>query len=442
MKKEFLISLAVFLAAALIFCGGAMSAPAEKEILVGTALPLSGMFAGFGQGGLFGLEAAVEDINKLGGVYVKELKRKLPIRFIVVDTESDGLKTGTLTEGLILREKVHFLVSSPDVPPLIAAKANIAERYKVPFVSNTGPYEPYQAMRKAAKPPWQYTWATGFHIAMPFPPTDFRNKPGYTIMDTWMAMVSKFGDQTNRRVGVFASDEPDGRGWYATFPPGLKKAGLDVLGVEKELGVAPMGTTDFTPIIRKWKAYDCQMLWGNAPGPFFGTMWRQCRALGFKPKMVFVGRAALYYTEVSAWGGDLPYGVGTELWWHPALKEARGFGDTTPKSLFERWVAKTGRPLNQSMGWGYPIIQILVDAIQRAGTLDRDKVNKAIGETDLITISHRVLFDKNDQFSSYPLAFGQWFKTDKPQKWEQQIVYSPHEFMPATAAPIFPVPYK
>jgi branched-chain amino acid transport system substrate-binding protein len=82
-----------------------------------------------------------------------------------------------------------------------------------------------------------------------------------------------------------------------------------------------------------------------------------------------------------------------------------------------------------------------VDAIQRAGTLDGEKVNAALAQTDLLTICHRVKFDEN-HFSRGPLMFGQWFKTDKAQKWELKVVFSKHDFVPATDKSIFPMPYK
>ena len=103
----------------------------------------------------------------------------------------------------------------------------MAERYKIPYVGDVGPFEPYNAMRSIANPVWKYVWSTGFHIAAPASPGDFRyNKPGYTIMDLAATLVKQFGGQTNKRTAIFASDEPDGRGWYATFPACIEKPGV------------------------------------------------------------------------------------------------------------------------------------------------------------------------------------------------------------------------
>jgi ABC-type branched-subunit amino acid transport system substrate-binding protein len=276
---------------------------------------------------------------------------------------------------------------------------------------------------------------------MPAPQGDFRAKPGYTVMDTWTAMLDLYGGKTNKKVGLICSDEPDGRGWYTLFGPAIKKLGYNVTGLDKNLGLLPLETTDFSSVIKQYKDAKVEILWGNCPGPFFGAFWKQATTLGFQPKMVSIGRAALFYTDIAAWGGDLPWGIGTEIWWDPSFKDSPGIGGTTPKSLAEKWVTETKQPLNPGIGPGYTSVQVLADAIQRAGTLEAEKVNAALAQTDLLTIRNRVKFDEN-HFSRGPLMFGQWFKTDKPEKWELKVVFSKHDFVPATGEPIFPKPYK
>ncbi len=449
MKRFYLIPLMVLLLTAFVLgvCGeptrqaeAASSAP--ENFLVGVVTGLTGKFAGFGEGGVFGIEAAVEDINKLGGVYVKEYGRKLPIKLIVVDHESDPTKAGTLAEDVILRDKVRFIVNGIDPPHTRAPIATVTERHKVPHITGVGPYEAWMGMRKSVERPWQYTWTPSFAIATPAKPGDFRaGKLGYNMMDSWVGALDKIGEKTNKRVAAFASDEPDGRGWYLSFSPLLAEKGWDVYRVKDEFGLVPEDTTDFTSLVKEWKEYGCEVLWANCPAPFFGAMWRQARMLGFKPKMVYATRAGLFYTDIKNWGGDLANGVSNEMFWHPSIKDSPGIGDTTPQSLHERWVKKTNTPLHQNVGMGYQSVQVLIDAIERAATLDADKINEALRKTDLMTIYYRVVFDE-DNFSRNPVSFGQWIKTDKPYVWENPVVISNHDFLPATADLVFPIPYK
>ena len=438
MRKALLVSVVILGFGALISAGCGKKGPAE--IRVGVVQAQTGMFAGFGQGGVFGVRAAVDDINKQGGVDVGG--KRIPIKLIVVDNESDPNKAGSLAESLIVQDKVNFICSGDEPPPMHAGVSHAADRYKIPYVTSVGPFEPWMAMRQETPTKWQYTWATGlFAIVTPAAAGDFRAKPGYTVMDTWTAMLDLFGGQTNKTVGLIASDEPDGRGCYTLFGPALTKLGYHVIGIDKNLGLMPLETNDFSSVIKQWKDAKVEILWGNCPGPFFGAFWKQANSLGFKPKMVSIGRAALYYTDVSAWGGDLPWGIGTEMWWDPSFKDSPGIGGTTPVSLAERWSKEAKQPLNPAIGPGYRSVQVLIDAIQRAGSLDPEKVNAALAQTNLATICHTVKFDEN-HFSRGPLMFGQWFKTDKPEKWELKVVFSKHDFVPATGQPIFPRPYK
>lgn len=439
MKK--LASVAAGLAAVTALLVTGCDKKGGKEIRVGVVHAQSGMFASFGQGGVYGIQAAVEDINKQGGVQVGD--QKMPIKLVVVDNESDPNKAGSLAESLINQDNVSFIVSGDEPPPMHAGVSQACDRYKVPYITAVGPLEPWMGMRNETPTKWQYTWATGLMaIATPATGDDFRaGKPGYTVLDTWTDMLTQFGGQTNKKVGVLASDDPDGRGWYTVFGPSLAKLGYTAVGVDKNLGLMPMETTDFSSVIKAWKDADVQILWGNSPGPFFGAVWKQCKSLGFNPKLVMISRGALYYNDANSWGGDLANGIGSEIWWDPSFKNCPGIGETTPASLASRWKAAKNQPINPAIGPGYRAVQVLVDAIQRAKSIEADKVQAALKDTDLLTIGHRVKFDEN-HFSRGPVLFGQWFKKDGPEKWELKVVLSKHDFATKTGEPVFPLPTK
>lgn len=439
MKKVLVVLLVMVLASALAISGCAAPAAGE-EIVIGTVCPLTGMFTGFGEGNAFGMQAAVDDINALGGLDVGG--KKMKVKFLTLDSESNTDKVGRLAEDLITREKVIFLVL-PDAPAPVTVPASIVgEKYKVPSLNCGGPFEPWDGMRSSATPPLQYAWLTGFALGMPADKGDFRDKPGYTIKDTWFAFLDLFAAQTNKTAGVFATDEADGRGWYGAFPPMLKEYGCKVIGLEKKLGLVPLETTDYSSVIKEWKDNNVEILWGNCPGPNFGAMWKQAVGMGFKPKIVSIGRAPLFYIDANSWGGNLAWGVGVEVWWSPEFKDCPGIGSTTPQSLAKRWADAKKQPLNPAIGHGYEGVQIAFEAIKKAGSLDPTKINEAIPTVDFKSINHRVLFNKQQHFNRIPLFFGQWFKTDKPEKWEIKIVLSKHDFLPAQDKPIFPMPYQ
>src|SRR5512146_1066758 len=93
MKRR--MGMALWMVALFIFCcvvvagGPALAQKDKKEIVVGTDLPLSGALAMVGGDHRWGYDQAVKDINKGGGIFIKEYGKKLPLRLVVVDDETD-----------------------------------------------------------------------------------------------------------------------------------------------------------------------------------------------------------------------------------------------------------------------------------------------------------------------------------------------------------------
>lgn len=444
--KRLLIGLVIVVVVVGVVAAVLNRPPAQEEvpdwILVGVPAPQTGMYGGFGVGGVWGMQAAVEDINALGGVYVAEYNTTIPIKLVIRNTESDDTKAGSIAESLILTDKVHFLAYGDQPPPMNAAIATKAQTHKIPYICTTGPAEPWLAMRSEASGNWSYTWATGlFAIGDP----GDRPANGYTIADTWLAMLDLYGNSTNKVAGVFASDDPDGVGWHAGFPGILEGWGCTVVAREPAKSRLPMDTTDFSSLINEWVTNNVTIIWGNAPAPFVKTLLEQAWATeGFAPKLISIGRAPLFYEDVSSWTGNATLGVLVEIWWDPAWGEsatasAPGIGNTTAESLAARWIAAKASPVNRSIGAGYSIIQVLIDAVERAGTLGADDVCDALADTNLMTIRHRVVFDET-QFSRGPLVYGQWQWDEEEEDWVCPIVLSKHSFIPETGEVLFPIP--
>ena len=74
------LGLFVFILAGCLVLFSEASAQEKKEILIGAPLSLSGILAMDGIEQQWAYEQAVSDINKTGGIFVKELKKKLPIK--------------------------------------------------------------------------------------------------------------------------------------------------------------------------------------------------------------------------------------------------------------------------------------------------------------------------------------------------------------------------
>ena len=436
-KKFVLIPLVIILTVGLAVSACKPGEEATEEIRLGYSAPLTGVSSGMAIGGAFGLQAAIDDINEQGGVYVAEYGKKLPVRLILRDNESDPTKAGTLAEELVVRDKVHLLTQGGGPQMLITPICTVADRYKVPYIGSMTIKEQYIGQRNAADPPWEYTWAISFAIVMPFPEGSYWDKPGYTLADTIGLFLSDVIGRTNGKAGCYATDNVDGRGWYDLFPAMAEAIGFEVHG-----DLFPEGTTDFSSLISDWIENDCELLMGNAVGPTQGTLFRQMYTMGFEPKVNFAAQGALFYEDIAAWGGNLPLGVIAEAFWRETFdpEVCPGIGGTTPMSLYERWHEETGDPLNQAIPWGYVSGQVLFDTIERAGTLDADAINEAAAETDIDSITGHIVFDKENHIACYPMNLGQWQKTDQGE-WVCPIVYTFSDYAGEVADLLFPIPY-
>ena len=100
------------------------------EILIGAAVSMTGPLAPDGLEQKWAYEQAVDDWNKKGGIYIKEAGKKLPIRIVFADDESDTARVAAAMEKLIKIDKVDLMLSTHSASLMVAA-VNAAEKYKM-----------------------------------------------------------------------------------------------------------------------------------------------------------------------------------------------------------------------------------------------------------------------------------------------------------------------
>lgn len=108
---------------------------AEEEILltgepvrIGVIYALSGNNAAIGTNILRGIDFAVEDINRAGGVNGR------PVEIVRGDTEGDGQVARLVAERLITREKVHAILGCHQ-STLTEIVAGVCEEHKIPMIT-------------------------------------------------------------------------------------------------------------------------------------------------------------------------------------------------------------------------------------------------------------------------------------------------------------------
>ena len=387
----------------------------KDAILIGRVNPSTGKLAEFGHASPWVDQKAVDAINKKGGIYIEEFGKNLPVKFVLLDTESDPTKTAELTSRLILKEKVDIIAALHTNDTVNPADA-ICERFKVPAISADATVEP---------------WLTGG----PYHWSHHAFWKADTVIDLFIGMWAEYIDKTNKVVGGLWGNDTTGVTWAKIFKERLPEKGFRVI----DPGRFPFDTKNFSGVINSFKKENVNILTGNMPPPVWATIWRQCKQQGFTPKIATIGKAILFPSAVNALGNDIGVGLTSEIWWsdkHPFRSSLTG---QSAKDLCDQWVAETGTQWVQPLGFKHAVYEIAVDALKRAKTLDKEKLRNAIAATDLDTIIGHIKY--NDQnFSETPLVGGQWVK-GKKWPWEMNITYNEgHPEIPKTGKLLFPLP--
>jgi branched-chain amino acid transport system substrate-binding protein len=71
---------------------------------------------------------------------------------------------------------------------------------------------------------------------------------------------------------------------------------------------------------------------------------------------------------------------------------------------------KFGRPADVLVGPAYACVQVAADAIERAGTLNKDAIRDAIAKTNMETVMGKMTFRDNGTGVVETIIMGQWQK--------------------------------
>lgn len=385
----------------------------KDYILIGHPAPKTGPIAVFGETATFVDEFATAEINKQGGIYVKDLGKKLPVKVIAMDTESNPTKTAEIASKMILKEKVDMMMGA-GTPDTINPISAICQRYKVPCVTTFGPIEPWLTGGP-------YQWSFLYFVSVD------------QLMDLHFGMWDSHAGQHNKVVGGIWPNDPDGTVFAKLYKEAGEKRGYKIV----DTGRFSYGTLDFSSMINTWKKEKVEILEGVPIPPDFAAILRQCHQMRFIPKMATISKAILFPATVEAIGGDLPIGLMNDIIWSPTFPFKSSITGISCNDLALAWTQKTGRQWTQPLGFDYTGYELLVDAIKRAGSIEKKKVRDALTQTNLNTVLGPIKFNEKN-YSLTPLLGGQWVKGNK-WPWKLETVYNGiYPSIPCTSEMIFP----
>jgi len=340
---------------------------AEKPIVIGGSLPLTGQFAETGQWIERGMKFWAKETNEKGGLLGR------PVEFKIYDDESNVNKAVTFAEKAITVDKVDLLFGGY---PGTAARAvmPVAEKHKFVYVSMGGHMKSFEQ---------GYTYSFGGPPLM--------GEWWYEGFFQWLETVP--ADQRPKRAAVYTMNNPIGASLTESIITWTKKLGIEIAIDEKYNLPLP----DATPLIVKAKQMDCDLLCSN--GVFAdGVMTiRAAKALGYNPKAIVQGIGSV----VPAWSKELgPDGdyvfSGTSL--HDKLKFP---GNDKLNAFVKKEYQLDAYPMY--FGFGYVWMQTLSQGVEGAKSLDQTKIRDWLKSNKVDTIAGSMKF--NDKGIPDPINF-------------------------------------
>ena len=370
-------------------------AEAPQAIRVGVTVSASGKFstevAPFQR--LF--EAWVNEVNRRGGIYLKEYNRKLPLKVITYDDRSDAATARRYYERLVTVDGVHLLFG-PYSSPLTFAASAASEQHQIPFLAI------------CANSPKIYSRGFKWIVCV------IDAAPRYTYR--YWEMVK--GEGKARSVGFVVEDTLHPVGVYKGSRMLAEQAGLKVVAGD----IYPPDTSDFTPAILKLKKLNPDIVYVSSNIPFAVAFMKQAKELDLSPREFHcIHHSGVFRQPL---GDAADYVVG-QSYWEPGMKYSDP--DRFLAILKEAKIDLDEYPWSPAYMMAFEIAEA---ALTQAGTLEPGMLMKTLKNLRITTLGGVVWFAENGvgTINTYPSQI---------QQGKYQIIWPPEV---ATAEHIYPTP--
>jgi branched-chain amino acid transport system substrate-binding protein len=364
---------------------GTILAQDKTEILIGAPISMTGPNAMNGIEQDWAYRQALDDYNKAngGGILVKEAGKKIPIKFVFHDDESDPGKAQGVMERLIRMDKVDLLLSE-QYDFMVYPTAMIAEKYKKYYHATVCWPESYLE--------GNFKWSTDLFGN----PTEMSTVP----FEIWRKQLPK--EKWPKRIGLFMMDNPPGQIMTKRWMENGPKYGYDSYPVVEPF---PFSATDYSALILKAKAKKVDAIMILSLPPDAITFIRQMKELGFSVPYMH-GWAGTWPSEFAkALGADSDYILADGFW-------SKEYPYSISKELGERYYKKFNKD-SVSIGLFYSQAMILFQAIEMAGTVDSKTVRDTVMENEWKdTLVGDVKYNEQG-YAAIPSVALQWWKGEQ-----------------------------
>jgi len=374
MKGKAIRGFMIFLFAVLLILP-AKFASAETPIIIGS--PLSTAYL-YGWDAERAINLAVAEINASGGVNVGGEKR--PFKVEVIDTRD--LEPGVpvseallAVEKLILDKKADFIIGGPVRSEAALAAMPLLSKYKKVSILTTGVLTPkYHAL--VAKEYDKYKYCFRIH-------GEAKNLVG-EMFANFTDLKEKYGFNN---LFIIAQDVSHARGAAKVMKAVAEKKGWNVTGVE----IYPTGATDFSMGLLKAKKTQSEIIniWMDMPeSAILLKQWYEMKI----PALPF-GSTLAAAEQPGFWEATEGKGEYTLC---NVVNAGNAPSEATPWTMkfYDAYTKMWGvEPEGLGTSSSYMAVYVLRDAIERAGSLDPEKVVAELEKTDIMGVYGRLRFD-------------------------------------------------
>jgi branched-chain amino acid transport system substrate-binding protein len=389
-RRELLLSGA---AASVALTGRPAFAEDAREVVIGAVYPLSGANAQIGVDAQHAFNTAADVVN---GVHDFDLplarSAGLPglggakVRIVFADHQSDPQKGRAEAERLITQQKVSALIGSYQSAVAVTISTT-AERYQTPFLSadNSSP----SLHRRGLK----YYFRPSAHDEM-FSTAMFDFMDGLRKTGEKIETLSLFHEDT-----IFGTDSANSQLKLA------KERGYKVLADIKYRANSPSLTAE----VQQLKAANADVLMPSSYVPDGILLVKTMDELGYRPKAIVAQDAGFSEQALYDAVGGKVRGLISRGSFSLDLAAKRPMVGR----INELFKARSGKDMNDFTARQFMGIILLADAINRAQSIEGEKVRAAMAATDLpgeqtIMPWKRVKFDESGQNNDADPVLLQW----------------------------------
>jgi branched-chain amino acid transport system substrate-binding protein len=310
------------------------------------------------------------------------------IEFEIYDSKGTAAGSAEAAQRAILEDEVDVLMAQ-GTPDTTNAPSDLCERYDVPCITSNTPVEAWLFGPDGQPKDYDHT----FHFFFGVP----------DLVANHIGMIKALPGGFNGRIGFLYPNDPDGVVFASLFTPAFEAEGWQNV----DPGRFEQGLPDFSAIINQFKRNRVEVVTGVLAPPDLQNYLQQAAQQGFKPRMYIIDKGTGYPEPMRALG-DFGIDILSVNFWSPAFPGESKYGGYTGQGLVDAYEGENpGKMYSPPLAWTDASYDVLFDALQRAGSTDREAIVAALAETDLMTVTGRVAF--NDQnFSVAPLGGAQW----------------------------------